>query len=99
MTDIVGYTFNAEILCPACTLNAVSENSTTATKFKESPMNWSNHGFVESVESWLRTKALERGIDYDDESSYDSGDFPKVILRFTVEDDERCGHCNEHLVF
>lgn len=40
-----------------------------------------------------------RGVNVDDERSYDSGDWPKVIFDSQVEDpDERCGSCGESLV-
>lgn len=38
------------------------------------------------------------GIDPEDERSYDSSDFPKVIFADSVEDDEHCGRCHELLI-
>lgn len=87
--QIVGYTYDVAVLCPSCTINAVSGNSTAAVEFEHSG---------EAIESWLRTTAVERGIDYDDEKSYDSGDFPKVIFADQVERGERCDECEEALV-
>ena len=39
-----------------------------------------------------------RGIDVDDERSFDSDDWPKVIFECQVEHAEWCGSCNELLV-
>lgn len=38
------------------------------------------------------------GIDRTDETSYDSGDFPKVIVADQVEASERCGLCGTALL-
>lgn len=86
-TDIAGYTYQAENLCPGCTLNAVSGNSTAAVEFEFN---------VDAIDNWLRTTAAERGINFDDENTYDTDDFPKVILTYHAAN-ERCGHCRELL--
>lgn len=44
-------------------------------------------------ETLLNTEARYRGIDRENEHSFDSGDFPKVIFRDQCEDGERCGSC------
>lgn len=51
----------------------------------------------ESVEDVLDQLARDRGIDRYDERSYDSGDFPKVILDSMIEGPEYCGECWEEL--
>jgi hypothetical protein len=37
------------------------------------------------------------GIDINDEHSYDSGDFPKVVFSGSVEGVEHCGECHEEI--
>lgn len=81
-TDIVAYTYKAEMLCPSCTLVAVSGNSTAAVEFDFN---------TDAIDAWLRTTAAERGIDVDDERSFDSGDFPKVVFASMIEP---CGDCD-----
>lgn len=90
-TDIVGYTFNADNLCPQCTIAAVTSDS----RFE----GWAlASGIRMSVEDNLDEIATAYGIKRDAESSYDSGDFPKVIFASMVEDAETCGHCGDELI-
>jgi hypothetical protein len=49
-----------------------------------------------SVEDVLTLVANQRGIDYDDEYSYDSDDYPKPITDTTEE--IHCGRCNVNLL-
>jgi hypothetical protein len=65
-TDIVAYTYQAETLCPACTLYAL--NVPVALRAEQ------------SCESILETLAVARGIDIFNERTFDSGDFPKVVF-------------------
>lgn len=79
--DIVAYSYRADIYCPLCILSMCNEPS----EFEE----------YRDVECALADYALILGIDRYDEYSYDSGDFPKVVFRDSVEDPEYCGHCHE----
>lgn len=45
------------------------------------------------TEEVLDRAARERGIDREDETSFDSDEFPKVIMRFEMEPGETCGEC------
>lgn len=87
-SSIAGYTYRADILCPGCTLVAVSGNSTAAVEFEFN---------LDAIDNWLRSTAAERGIDFDNEQAYDSGEYPKVILTHQAGND-RCGHCGEALL-
>jgi len=85
---IVGYTFNAETVCPHCIrqwaareLEATGRNS----EFK-------------GVETILTELAPTMGWDYADEYSYDSDDFPKVIFASQVEGPETCDQCGDELI-
>jgi hypothetical protein len=49
-----------------------------------------NRDTVELVEPMLDRVAYVWGIDREDESSYDSGEFPKVVFR-DMTDDDTCG--------
>lgn len=80
---IVGYTFQADILCPSCTVKKLFDEDTSELGSPEMLLNF----------------AAERvGIDRTDERSFDSDDFPKVIFAVQVEEDERCGDCGEALI-
>ncbi len=49
------------------------------------------------VETALDFIAKLQGIDRYDEATYDSEDFPKVVFRDQVEDDDVCGICFDTL--
>lgn len=85
---IVGYQFNCEHFCPGCMLNAISGNSTAAIEFEFN---------IDAIDGWLRNNAIEKGIDYDNEYSYDSSEYPKVIFADNAGDDI-CANCEEKLL-
>jgi len=78
-TDIVGYTYAADLYCCECVLRAVG---TTGAEVSE-----------RYVEPTLDQLAQKLGIDRHDESSFDSGDFPKVVFRDMLES-ETCSLCD-----
>lgn len=81
---IVGYTYRAEQYCPTCLPRALTPTG-------------HNTVTTEPTETLLDGLAQAAGIDRTDENTFDSGDFPKVILASQVEDDERCGTCGDTL--
>lgn len=83
-TDIVGYTYQADIWCPGCTRNAFIDKLAI------------NYG--RTTENVLDAVAKLHEIDRHDERSYDSDDFPKVIFADGEAEMERCGQCGEYLV-
>lgn len=92
MATIVGYTFRAENLCPPCTIRSLPTGEGEAFD------GWKDMSAPPvSAEENLDEIAVAFGIDRGNEWSFDSGDFPKVILSGMVEDDERCMSCDEVL--
>jgi hypothetical protein len=93
-TDIVAYTYNTENYCSGCIMDVLPTGE--GQEFD----GWAlAQGVSMSVESNLREIAFAFSIDYDDLSSFDSGDFPKPIFASQIEDDdERCGKCHEPLI-
>lgn len=88
-TDVVGFTFEADLICPPC-LRAI------AARYAES--NGKAADFV-ALPELLKFWADREGWDADDESSYDSSDFPKVVFGSMVESsEEKCGWCDESLI-
>jgi len=94
--DIVGYIYKADLVCPPCILGLVQ-------------MSHAEHF---DAEQGLDAIARFFGINREDESSFDSGDFPKVIFGDQVHDTctrengyesgqcgNRCVRCGEHLGF
>jgi hypothetical protein len=81
MYEITAYTFNADIWCVGC----------VETHFER------NHGIAPATaEDMLDEYAEANGIDRDDESSFDSDDFPKVVLDIDA-DTEICGQCHNEI--
>ncbi|WP_327357746.1 hypothetical protein [Streptomyces sp. NBC_01304] len=98
---VVGYTYQAENLCPSCTKKALRANGIKV-------QNGKPH------EDAIRRAAQNLKIDFDDERSYDSDDFPKAVTEQQCEtkltelpdgetgsiSDERCtgDNCGKRLV-
>lgn len=83
--DIIGYVYKADTYCPACTVSEVRVDYNINTLY------------TGNEEKQLRQMAWDLGIEYDDEYSYDSDNFPKVIFADQNEDDY-CGSCHEPLI-
>lgn len=81
MSDIVGYTYKTENFCPACVVDRVSPGADVDM----------------STERWLDRLAEQLRIDRQDEYSFDSEDFPKIILSWQVETNETCENCGVEL--
>lgn len=87
--EIVGYTYNADNYCSgSCVIDALPTGS------GERYDGWKlAHGVRMSTEDNLDEIAAAFGIDRNDEYSYDSSEFPKVIFASQLEGDERCAAC------
>lgn len=83
--DIVGYTYRADIWCPSCIVGCAKVWGGTL-------------GRPDDAEEMLDACAKIRGIDREDERSFDSDDFPKVIFASDVDDCEFCGECGDCLI-
>lgn len=90
--DIAGYTYKAENLCAECTITALCGDESL------------NIGWEYDADNVIRFAALVKGINMDDEFSYDSDDFPKIIfhnserqrsphLPIALQETENCSHC------
>jgi hypothetical protein len=86
---IAGYTFQADIVCPACIVDFYPDARTKAVIHDGAASSW-------DAEAVLDTAAVAAGINRGDEYSFDSGDFPKVIFAHDTTD-ETCGECGEAL--
>lgn len=90
-SKIVGYTFDAEILCPTCVLSALPTGPGQAFD------GWADLS-DQPVEQSLSELAIAFGIDRTDESTFDSSEFPKVIFASSVDGDEPCDGCGTDLL-
>jgi hypothetical protein len=83
--DIVGYIYRVGVYCPSCLVKVLVDDGTA------SPGAWDM-----PTEQVLSQIAGANAIDRDDERTFDSADFPKVL--FAWEDEgETCGLCHETL--
>lgn len=89
-TDIVAYTYQAETLCPRCVVARTVKTKTLRDYIL-------NEGADGEVERWLDSLAKMNGVDRQDEHSFDSGDFPKVVFADQIEDGETCHGCGDEL--
>ena len=94
---IVGYTFKAETLCPACTFKAVLADlridGPLGTKAATDLWN-------EDTEAMLDFFApiCDPPVDRQDEYTFDSDDFPKVLFSAFLDEDEACCNCSRWLL-
>ena len=77
-TDIVGYVYMADIVCPTCIIKFFGDPDTSHEV---------------SSERFLDGAATLLNIDRYDEYSFDSDYFPKVIFEDQVEDGDTCSVC------
>jgi hypothetical protein len=82
--DIAAYTYAADLYCQVCIIPVLCNAELIGD-------------YANSAESVLDLLAPRMGIDRYEESSYDSGDFPKVVFNDQVSADDRCGSCGELL--
>lgn len=84
--DIVAYTYSADMYCPPCVIEVMvaEREAAPAARFM-------------SVEEALDQIASANAIDREDEASYDSGEFPKVVFRDQLEVGDNCGACGRYI--
>lgn len=70
--SVVGYSYQAENLCPSCTLKAMRANGLAVQRGK-------------AHEEAIRRAAQKLNIDFDNQHAYDSGDFPRPITKQQCE--------------
>lgn len=90
ITDIVGYSFRADIYCPEHVVDVV-----TSTPEYE---GWALAAGVDMpVEANLSEIAAAFGIDREREYTFDGDEFPKRVFRWELEGAETCSVCREPL--
>lgn len=84
MNDFVGFTYQAENLCPGCAYVALTGGG--------------NRDAMRDKRAAIADIATERGIDLGDERSFDSDDFPKGIYPDQIlPEGETCDSCGDPL--
>lgn len=90
-TTIVAYTYQADIVC-ADDMREIAKRE--AAKAGDAYM-WADSGSAEDI---LNAWATAACIDRQDERTFDSGDFPKVVFASQIEDVEHCGQCGNDVL-
>lgn len=90
-TDIAGYVFRADTYCQGCIGDVVTSDP-RYDGWKVAPE------IRMSVEENLDEIAAAFGIDRQDEGSFDSDNFPKVIFASQLEGGEYCAACFRDLL-
>jgi hypothetical protein len=82
--DIEAYAYQADLYCPRCMVRFFDHVAPRLPRYPE---------------LILELAAELLGINREDESSFDSGDFPKVVLGINLNDDryDHCGSCGDCL--
>jgi len=84
--EIAAYLYRADLYCPACVIEAMIAFRDASPAARDLP-----------VEAVLDQCAQARALDRSDETSFDSSEFPKVVLLADVADGDRCGSCGDEL--
>lgn len=97
---VKGYVFAGEIRCCDCIANWAEEKLKTQGYYSKDIENIASLGpdYDSGVYAWRSESFLEflaelKNIDYEDMSSWDSDDFPKVVFADQIEEKEYCGVC------
>lgn len=105
---IACYVFQADIVCCDCIANWAKDRLMEETNYSsdtieeivqdggEAP-NFDTGVFAYRSETLLRMLAPKWKINLEDEYSYDSDNFPKIVFADQVEDREYCGVCHEEI--
>lgn len=89
---IVGYTYKADTYCTS------GECLPLATGPGQDFDGWAlAPGIFQTTEQNLSEIAAAFGIDRDDEYSFDSDYFPKVVLSVQIDGEEHCATCGDAL--
>ena len=88
---IAGYTYNTDNYCPGCIVGQLTTNPGD-THHGEHPSTTDPEQHLDLL-ARLATPPVDRA----DETTYDSGDFPKVILPSQVTWRDQCGNCGAYL--
>lgn len=94
--SVVAYTYRAELLCPDCTVKNTFSNYLLSQGFNGLGVIPLTDFVVRKVkeETILDFLAGRDLVDRTDETSFDSGDFPKVVFESQLDGGETCDDCH-----
>lgn len=86
LDEIAAYLYRADLHCPGCIIDVMITARDAAPAARDIP-----------VEDALDHIADAMAIDRHDETTYDSSEYPKVVHRIDLADDDHCGTCHNEL--
>lgn len=89
---LVGYVYRADLWCPACMRIRALADAGQLGFYVSDGID------TATTEDVLSDLAALRSIDREDEKSFDSDDFPKVLLADSTDQDDRCCRCGRLLI-
>lgn len=103
---VAAYTFKAEIRCPDCIaewaekelLQEAYTKSDIESMVRNVGLEYDAGIYGYRSEILLRQLAELWQIHLEDEYSYDSDDFPKIVFADQIEENEYCGNCLERIL-
>lgn len=93
--SIVGYMYEADLYCPEHIVEQLARRQWAADPVEAGRVI--ERCARDSAESALDALAHDLAIEREDETTFDSDDFPKVVLAGMLDGDEHCGKCGEEL--
>lgn len=84
--DIAAYTYRTDLYCPACTIEAMIATGIAAPAARNMPT-------VEVLDQCAAAMAIDR----DEDTSFDSEEFPKPVLLDWLDPADTCAACHEPL--
>lgn len=84
--EIAAYTYRAELLCPSCLIEAMIAIGDASPAARDMP-----------AEDVLDQCAGANAIDRDNETKFDSAEFPKVVFLDQLGDSATCDACRSKL--
>lgn len=91
--DVAGYMYRGDLYCPDHIVDTYRRDRRSGGHQLDSI---AAPGTVDT-ETWLDERAAMRGINRYDETTFDSGQFPKIIFDDQVEETDCCAECGEPL--
>ena len=80
---IAGYIYKADIYCPTCAMETYAKAHNTL--------------IVDPPESFFDQQANLAGVDREEETSFDSDEFPKMVFTWDASNQDTCGKCGKSL--
>lgn len=86
-TDIIAYVYRADMYHPKCMVHVLIGQREAGPAARDM-----------DAESVLDQIAAANAIERQNERTFDSDEFPKVVFAGQIEEGESCGYCHEYII-